>query len=221
MKIGLIADIHEHTQELRDVISELNRHDVDRTLHLGDIASHGATLDQTCSVLTELRVDGVWGNHELGLVDLAEDQEAARSGRYSEQTLSYLAELKPTILLRDDTDPVLRRGVLLCHAGPWIDPFDAMAMWTSGPDQLLQPNRIADSLKDTNVGLAFMGHHHCWRAFSDGLDTGWRGESPLTVEQHRRLLVVVNPVSKRSALILDTLRGVIEPITAPGEPSDA
>jgi predicted phosphodiesterase len=65
MKLGLLADIHEQTGQLRKAIAVLRRHGVDRFVALGDIFETGQRMEETVCMLQEVEAVGVWGNHDV------------------------------------------------------------------------------------------------------------------------------------------------------------
>ncbi len=70
MKVALISDIHGNYVSLQAVLADIERHDVDEIVCLGDVATLGP---QPAKVVTRLRRLGcpcVLGNHETYLFDL-------------------------------------------------------------------------------------------------------------------------------------------------------
>src|SRR5262245_55267347 len=51
MKLGLLADIHEHTEHLRKAIAVLQRHGADRFVVLGDVCETGQRIAETIDLL--------------------------------------------------------------------------------------------------------------------------------------------------------------------------
>jgi len=50
MKLGILADIHEQTRELRKAIDVLQQHRVDRFVVLGDVFETGKRIEQGCAL---------------------------------------------------------------------------------------------------------------------------------------------------------------------------
>ena len=67
MKLGLLADIHEQTGQLRKAIAVLRRHGADRFVVLGDVFETGKRMEETVGLLRQVEAVGVWGNHDVGL----------------------------------------------------------------------------------------------------------------------------------------------------------
>lgn len=61
MKIAIIADIHDHTENLSWVIEELKKHDIERTFLLGDYCAP-FIVEQLLQIDTS--IDAVWGNND-------------------------------------------------------------------------------------------------------------------------------------------------------------
>jgi putative phosphoesterase len=62
MRIGLIADIHGNLFALREALTALDRHGVDRIVCLGDVASPGPWPAETIALLMERDIPAVRGN---------------------------------------------------------------------------------------------------------------------------------------------------------------
>jgi predicted phosphodiesterase len=67
MKLGILADIHEHTRELQEAIGVLQQHGAKCFVVLGDVFETGKRIEQTVRLLQEVQAVGVWGNHDVGL----------------------------------------------------------------------------------------------------------------------------------------------------------
>src|SRR5437588_12317100 len=138
MRLGLVADVHEATDLLREALELFLRHKVDEVIFLGDLCGMHERLEETVALLRDAGVVGVWGNHDFGLCHDLTDY--ARS-RYPADLLAYTTTLKPT-LVRDDC--------LFTHVEPWLDPNDLMQLW------------YFDGLPDTPAKLA-----RCFDAVSE------------------------------------------------------
>ena len=74
MKLGIIADVHEDTENLTAALATFEQVGVDQIVMLGDVLSMGKRISQACELLANKKVVGVWGNHEFGFCG---DLEAA------------------------------------------------------------------------------------------------------------------------------------------------
>jgi predicted phosphodiesterase len=84
VKLGLLADIHEHNNDLRLALDAFRQEQVDQVVVLGDVLELGNRIGETCRLLQEVGAIGVWGNHEFGLC--YEPEERARQ-KYPESVL--------------------------------------------------------------------------------------------------------------------------------------
>ena len=96
MKLGLITDIHEHAANLRAALAILQKENVDEIILLGDIAESGGALDETCGLLSEAGIRGVWGNHDFGL---CADPSPEMQEKFAATTLQYFSRLQPTLAI--------------------------------------------------------------------------------------------------------------------------
>ena len=77
MLLGLLADIHEAVEPLREALGVFARLGVEEVVVLGDICETHRRLEETVSLLREARAVGVWGNHDFGLCrDITDDVRA-------------------------------------------------------------------------------------------------------------------------------------------------
>lgn len=60
MKIGLLADIHEHVEHLEAALRVLERQAVDRVVVLGDIVETGKRIEATTRLLSQAGASGVF-----------------------------------------------------------------------------------------------------------------------------------------------------------------
>lgn len=67
VKLGILADIHEHVEYLRRSLAIFSEQGVDQVVVLGDVFELGQRLRETVALLDESGTIGVWGNHEFGL----------------------------------------------------------------------------------------------------------------------------------------------------------
>ena len=104
MKLGLITDIHEHVEHLGTALRRFEKEQVDQIVMIGDVFEMGQQIEETCRLLTEANVVGVWGNHDYGLSFEPDDDTRAK---YGEVTMSYMTSLRPRLVIEECT-PKLR-----------------------------------------------------------------------------------------------------------------
>src|SRR5947209_12297820 len=145
MRLGLIADVHEAADLLREALEVFHRRAVDEVLFLGDLCCRNERLGESARLLTEAGVAGVWGNHDFGL---CRDVDEAVRGRFAPEALAYMGTLKPT-LVRDDC--------LFSHVEPWLDPNDLAQLWyfEGLPDT---PAKLARCFDAVPQRVLFSGH---------------------------------------------------------------
>jgi hypothetical protein len=59
MKLGLLADTHEHTRRLQKAIAVLEQHGAERFVVLGDVLDTGKRIERTVRLLQQVRAVGV------------------------------------------------------------------------------------------------------------------------------------------------------------------
>jgi hypothetical protein len=198
VKLGILADIHEHTRELEKAVAVLRQHGAERFVVLGDVFETGKQIEQTVGLLEEVGAVGVWGNHDVGLCfDPAEDV----CRRYSAGVLNFMGSLQPRLELD---------GCLFTHVEPWLDPHSIEDLWYfDGPPD--SPEKLARSFAGVPHRVMFIGHLHRWLVGTPQGILHWKGEGPLCLESTTRYLVVVHAVWDGKCALFDTTTGVLTP----------
>jgi hypothetical protein len=199
MKLGILADIHEHVKELRWAIDVLTRHGAERFVVLGDVFETGKRLEETVDLLRQVQAVGVWGNHDIGLC-FNPDDRACR--RYSAAVLGFMGRLQPHLEIG---------GCLFSHVEPWLDPNKAEDLWYYDglPDG---PDKLARSFSAVPHRVIFLGHFHRWLLGTAAGLAPWRGERPLSLSGTDRYLVVVHAVSQGRCALFDAEAGMLTPL---------
>jgi hypothetical protein len=206
MRLGLLADIHEAVAPLRAALALFRRHGVEKVVHLGDVCRMHHHLDETCRVLEDAGVEGVWGNHDLGLCGSVED---GLRHRFSADVLRYMGTLRPA-LTYDDCH--------LTHVEPWLDAHDVFQLWYFGglPDT---PEKLAKSFAAVPQRLLFSGHVHRWFLGTPDGPCEWAGDGEIRLVPPRRYLLIVNALVEGHCAVYDTETFAFRPLRLAITPS--
>jgi hypothetical protein len=198
MKLGLLADIHEHTRHLQRAIALLQEQGAERFVVLGDVYESGKRIEQTVRLLEQVKAVGVWGNHDV-LLCFDPSENVCR--RYSAAVLDFMGRLQPHLEID---------GCLFTHVEPWLDPHVVEDLWHDhGPPD--SPEKLARSFAATPHRVMFIGHLHRWLLGTpDGL-LSWRGEQAVSLDKQNRYLVVVHAVWQGRCALFDTQTGNLTP----------
>jgi hypothetical protein len=190
MRLGLLADIHEHTDHLRRAIAVLREHGADGFLVLGDVFEMGKRLEETVELLQPIGAVGVWGNHDFGFCRGPRDELRQR---YSASTLSFMSSLEPRLEIED---------CLFSHVEPWLDPHRIEDLWYFDglPDS---PEKLGRSFAAVGHRVLFIGHLHRWLIGTPEGVLPWRGEVEIGLDRARRYLVVVHAVCEGCCALFD------------------
>ena len=198
MRIGLLADIHEHIEGLEAAIALCQREKVDRLFTLGDIFETGERFAEAVDLLREADVAGVWGNHEFALYAGRGDSVESQ---FDWRTLDYMQRLTA----RHEVE-----GMLLSHVLPCIDPTDVEQPW--------YVERAPATAEDAARNFAafphrriFVGHFHRWLVVTPDGPVAWSGDRPIQFNPDLRYLVVVAAVRDGCCAIYDTETDVLTP----------
>jgi predicted phosphodiesterase len=199
MKLGLVTDIHEDVDHLREALDRFGAAGVDQVVMLGDIFETGPGLDETVALLAGAGAVGVWGNHDFGL---CVDPSGFARRRFAPASLAYMATLRPRLEID---------GCLFSHVEPWLDPTDIGQLWHF-EDQPLSPALIARSLDAVPHRVIFLGHFHRWLVATRAGRLPWDGRSPLHLDAAERYLVIINGVVEGFCATYETATGELVPI---------
>jgi hypothetical protein len=198
MKLGLLADIHEHTEQLRQAIAVLHQHRADRFVVLGDVFGMGQRMEETVSLLREVQAVGVWGNHDIGFCFDPDDKIRQR---YSAAVLGFMGSLQPRLEID---------SCLFTHVEPWLDPHKVEDLWYfDGPPD--SRGKLARSFAAVPHRVLFIGHLHRWLLGTPEGVLPWRGDRPVCLDSGHRYLVVVHAVCDGKCALFDTQTGDLTP----------
>jgi predicted phosphodiesterase len=199
VRLGILADIHEHSRRLQKAIDLLQQHGAERFVVLGDVFETGKRIEQTVRLLREVQAVGVWGNHDVGLCFDPGDEMWER---YSAVVLDFMGSLKPRLEID---------GCLFTHVEPWLDPYRVEDLWNfHGPPD--SPEKLARSFAASPHRVMFIGHLHRWLLGTPSGLLPWRGENPVHLDSQNRYLVVVHAVWEGRCALFDTETNELTPI---------
>ncbi|TCT37616.1 metallophosphoesterase family protein [Martelella mediterranea] len=167
MKIAAIADIHGNVDALDAVLADIERHQPDLIVNLGDSFSSPLLAGETAERLMPLDLPTVRGNHDRALVDrpfeAMGDWEQPAYRQLSDEHLQWVRDMPAALVVAND--------VYLCHATPASD----QVMWTetlleTGQFTLRPLAEIEAEAEGVNYPLMLCGHSHIARSvwLSDG-----------------------------------------------------
>ena len=201
MKLGLLTDIHERVEPLSAALARFRQQRVDQVVVLGDLYEMGTALEETCRLLAEANVIGVWGNHDFGLCGHSGAEERLR---YDETVQRVMGRLQPRLELE---------GCHFSHVEPWLDPERLEDLWyyDGPPDEQQKFERIFDSVPHR---ILFAGHFHKWLIVRPDGIVPWDACRPLRLAEGRHF-VVVGAVCEGHSAIFDTKTSQLTPFRDP------
>ena len=150
MKLGLVTDIHERVEDLREAFAACDRLGAERIVCLGDVCCTGERLEETVALLAERNVPGAWGNHDFGLCSDPSALVSPRRHAVTPAILNYLARYQPSLTVED---------CHLSHVEPFRDLSDIAGLWYFGPLPTT-PEQLAPSFAAVSERVLFTGHRH-------------------------------------------------------------
>mgnify|MGYP001215447395 CR=1 FL=1 len=161
MKIAAIADIHGNIDALEAVLADIEQHQPDLIVNLGDSLSGPLAAGETAARLLSLRLTTVRGNHDRALVDRPfedmGDWEKPIFGELSDEHLQWIRDMPSAA--------VVAQEVYLCHATPKNDEV----MWLeelldNGRFTLRGQTEIEALAAGVTYPLILCGHSHVARS---------------------------------------------------------
>jgi predicted phosphodiesterase len=205
MRLGLVTDIHECVDKLREALGRFRREGVEQVVVIGDVCAMGEQLEETCALLREAKAVGVWGNHDFGV---CVDPLTEVCQRYSPAVLEYMASLRP----RMEID-----GCYFSHIEPWLNAESLFDLWYFDYDGLVNtPQKVQRIFGAVPHRLILAGHYHQWMLVSENGMEPWQGERPISLGDGRRYFVVINALCDGCSALLDTKSLELVPLGALG-----
>jgi predicted phosphodiesterase len=158
LKTAIISDIHGNLEALSEVLADIDRRGVDRTVCLGDNVGYGPDPEEVVRLIREREIPSVMGNHEISFTSpeyfewfntLAQVSLVLTKRNLSPESMEYCQNL-PHFLEMD--------GFRLVHGCP--------------PDQVLtyvielSDLELGIVLGQMNPALCFIGHTHLLQRFT-------------------------------------------------------
>jgi predicted phosphodiesterase len=199
LRLGILADVHEATDQLREAIQSLNARGVDRFVFLGDLCDSGRAIAESTALLDEVGAIGVYGNHDLGLALEPDDHFRQR---YGADVLTFFAALQGR---HEEAD------CLFTHSQAWMGPADLEQPWYLH-GLPTEPDLLPRNFAATERRVLFQGHYHRWLAATPQGPLLWKGDEPLHLHAGQRYLVVVHAVCHGWCAHYDTETGELRPV---------
>ena len=203
MKLGILADIHEHVEYLSKSLATFSEQGVDQVVVLGDVFELGERLRETIALLDESGTIGVWGNHDFGLCTDPSEELLLKFGA---RVVSVMGRLRPRLEID---------GCLFTDVEPWLNPEKIEDLWwfEGHPGT---PERARQSFDAVPHQALFVGHFHRWFLVTPDEAVLWNGEQPIALNSHRRYLIGVDALVNGRCLIYDTKARVLTPLDVRG-----
>ena len=203
MKLGLLADIHEHNEHLAVALKVFHQQGVRQVVVLGDIFETGQRIDATVGLLAESHAIGVWGNHDFPFCHAP--GQLLRE-RYSTRFLDFMGRLQPRLEIA---------GCLFSHVEPWLNPEELADLWyLDGPPDTTE--KLTRTFEAVPHSIVFIGHFHRWLIATPEGILDWHGDSPIQLSPAVRYLIVVGANCDGWYGIFDTLTRMLIPFRQSG-----
>ena len=69
MRYGMISDIHANLEALEATLRELEQHQVDHIICLGDVVGYGANPEECCQLIKSVTTHTILGNHDAAVAE--------------------------------------------------------------------------------------------------------------------------------------------------------
>lgn len=155
MKIGLISDIHNHTDALERALELLQRQSVDLTVCMGDVVElgRGDAAARTIAVMQKMGIPSVQGNHDVRMIahqrklrDALVLSDTMRGQWLDDKALAYLEKLPHALNYTWEG-----QHVYITHAAPWSKDVHLSAR---------HPAQYQRLVKEAQADVILLGHTH-------------------------------------------------------------
>lgn len=197
MQLGMITDVHEHVDNLRECLRQLQAEGVEQIVMLGDVYELGHRIRPTCELLAQANVAGVWGNHDFGL---CVNPTAEMHQNHGDLVIDYMTSLKARMVIDD---------CYLAHIEPWLNSDLLEDLWFfEGIPETAERRQQIFSAQPQRV--YFAGHYHRWLHVRPDRTEAWDGSTPICLKEGRHF-VVLDALVKGSFATYDTVTGWLIP----------
>ncbi|MGD2185499.1 MAG: metallophosphoesterase family protein [Desulfobacterales bacterium] len=190
-KIAIISDIHGNMEAFEQVLTDIEKFNVDAVISLGDNIGYGPEPDRVIKYIKKHHISSVLGNHELAIIEptyLSWFNVAAK--RSLEKTLTLLSE--PSIEFITTMKAYLTQyGCRFVHGFPPDSPLTYSFQVSEGKTQ-----KAFDELSERRC---FIGHTHTLDLIScDGrrLDFNCLKEGPHKLDPSRKYIISAGSVGQ-------------------------
>ncbi|SDG49961.1 metallophosphoesterase family protein [Pelagibacterium luteolum] len=167
MRLAVISDVHGNALALEAVLADIDRHDVDAVLNLGDHFVGPLEPVRTAGMLAKVEMTAIRGNTDRYLVDadpdLLDTHDQETLAALDDATLSWLRALPETRVFEDQV--FLSHGSPLSDETYWLDRKDRKAFRVATGDEV-----AAELPSGKRYPLYCCGHTHVARVIT--LDDG-------------------------------------------------
>lgn len=187
MKYAIISDIHANLEALEAVLEDIENHEINQHICLGDIAGYGANPNECVELVRELNCPCIIGNHDAGAIgtaDISGFNSAARVAVewhkevLTEENKVYLSSLN--FVERIETFTVVHAN--LENPQEWGYIFNSH-----------EAEYLFQFQKDT---VCFFGHTHIQCSFQSNTVTPFSKTAKIKIKSGHKYLVNVGSVGQ-------------------------
>lgn len=152
MRIAIISDIHGNLEALTEVLADIDAHEIDKIVNLGDNIGYGPDSDAVVACILDRNITSIMGNHELALLEpdlLSWFNAAARESliktrdMLSDDSLTFIKSLQRSMVAN---------GHVYAHGFP----PDSVTTYLFDVTR----DELACAFKNDTQQLCFVGHAH-------------------------------------------------------------
>jgi len=192
---AIISDVHSNLQALTSVLEDIQDHQVDHILCLGDIVGYGPNPCECLEIVYSRCEQCILGNHDHAIFfdPLGFNETAMFSIEWTRRALGQskcanLSVADRLHFLENLPEQKIVDGLHLVHGSPRSPTFEYILPWDTG----IRPTEKILGVFDMIEGPCFIGHSHLPGVFTDQ----WEFFRPEDLPESRYMLnekkVVIN-----------------------------
>ncbi len=152
MRLAIISDIHGNLEALSQVLADIDDHQMDKIINLGDNIGYGPDSEAVLECITARGIPSIMGNHELALLEpellkwfnpMARESLNKTRDMLSDDSVTFIKTLEEAIVFNGHT---------------FVHGFPPDSVTTYLFD--VEPWRLDHTFKEHMDRLCFVGHSH-------------------------------------------------------------
>lgn len=155
--LAILSDIHANRFALEAVLEDIERHEIDTILNLGDSLFGPLDPEGTFQLISSHNMMSISGNQDRFIVENRHQHPKEKS------TLNFVLQelFKPALdWLEGLSDHRIWEDIFLCHGNLTHDDIPLLEKFDAGKVKLKSPGELEEELQEIQQKVVLCGHTH-------------------------------------------------------------